>query len=277
MTTDHVPLEDRIAGRYGELSPQERRAADTLLDHIADLATYRATELATLAGVSKATMSRLFRRLGYDDFEGLREHLRMQRGRGLPVAVEPAPGLRERFEQEVAHLQRAYATLDETLLADVAEALASARQVVVVGRRGSHAVAVELRRNLAQVRGGVVFAPAPGQSLAEDLVGLGPDDVVVMVSFRRHAAGVAGAVDALVADGVRVLLLADPTLRHLAGRVTWWIECPVGYEGAFDSHAVPMSLIAALSDQVLARTDDGERRIETIDRTYAALREIEES
>lgn len=272
-----TPLEDRIADRYADLSPQERRAADTLLDHLGDLATYRATELATLAGVSKATMSRLFRRLGYEDFEGLREHLRMQRGRGLPVAVEPGPGLRERLEQEIANLHRAYGTLSEELLDDVAGAIADARQVVVVGRRGSHPVAVELRRNLAQARSGVVFAPAPGQSLAEDLVGLGPSDVVVMLSFRRHATGVVPAVEQLLADGVRVLLLADPTLRVLSGRVTWWVECPVGYEGAFDSHAVPMSLVAALSDAVLARVPAGEQRIEAIDRAYAALHEIEES
>lgn len=271
-----MTLEERITARYPELTPQERRAADTLLDQAGDLPTYRATELARLAGVSKATMSRLVRRLGYDSFEGLRAHLRRQRGRGLPVAVEPVPALRDRLAQEIAYLTHAYAGLSDTLLDDVARALAAARQVVVVGRRGSFPVAIELRRNLAQVRDGVLLSPAPGQSLAEDLAGLGPDDVVVVVSFRRHAAGVVAAVDRLVADGVRVLLIADPTLRVLAARATWWVECPVGYEGAFDAHTAGTSLVAALSDAVLARVPDGARRIESIDRAYAALAEIEE-
>jgi DNA-binding MurR/RpiR family transcriptional regulator len=268
-------LERRVRERYADLSPQEARAADLLLERMSELAAYRATELADLAGVSKATMSRLVRRLGYEDFEDLREHLREQRGRGLPVAVTPPAGLTSRLQRETEHLQRAYAALDEAALEDAATALARARRVLVVGRRSSHSVAAELRRNLAQERPGVTLAPSPGQSLAEDLVGTGADDVVVVVSFRRHPAGTAATVERLVDDGVPVLLLADPTLRRLASGVRWWIECPVGYEGAFDSHAVPMSLVAALSDLVLARTTPGPARIAEIDAAYTELGELD--
>ncbi|WP_129784514.1 MurR/RpiR family transcriptional regulator [Promicromonospora panici] len=271
-----TPLEDRIAAGYRDLSPQERRAADALLDHLGDLGTYRATELAALAGVSKATMSRLFRKLGYDDFEGLREHLRAQRGRGLPIAVDPSPGLRERLEQEVKNLEKIYSSLDDAMLDEVAEALATARDVVVVGRRGSLGPATQLRRNLIQVRGRVHLAPGPGQSLADDLVGLGPEDVVVVVSIRRHAFKVAAMVESLLADGVRVLLLADSSLRHLAGSVTWWIECPITTEGAFDSMVAPVSVTAVLSDRVHEVLDGSAERVEAIDARYALLREIDE-
>ena len=75
--------------RYAELSPQERRAAETLLEHLDDLATYRSAELAELAGVSKATMSRLFRSLGFADFDEVRDHLR-----ALRTAGRAAPGRR---------------------------------------------------------------------------------------------------------------------------------------------------------------------------------------
>ncbi|MCP2264156.1 MurR/RpiR family transcriptional regulator [Promicromonospora thailandica] len=270
------PLEDRVASAYRGLSPQERRAADTLLDHLGELGTYRATELAALAGVSKATMSRLFRKLGYEDFEGLRAHLRARRGRGLPIAVGPPPGLRERLEQEVANLEKAYALLDDAVLDEIAAALATAGDVVVVGRRGSLGPATQLRRNLVQVRGRVHLAPAPGQSLADDLVGLGPRDVVVVVSVRRHAFRVAEMVESLLADGVRVLLLADSSLRHLAGSVTWWIECPISTRGAFDSMVAPVSLVAAISDRVHEVLDGAPARVDAIDDRYALLREIDE-
>lgn len=277
MTAPAVrPLEDRIADCYRELSPQERRAADALLDHLGDLGTYRATELAALAGVSKATMSRLFRKLGYEDFEGLREHLRAQRGRGLPVAVDPSPGLRERLEQEVKNLEKVYSALDHGVLDQIAEALATARDVVVVGRRGSLGPATQLRRNLIQVRGRVHLAPGPGQSLADDLVGLGPEDVVVVVSIRRHAAQVVALVESLLADGVRVLLLADSSLRHLAAGVTWWIECPITTQGAFDSMVAPVSVVAMLSDRVHEMLDGAAERVEAIDARYALLHEIDE-
>jgi len=271
-----TPLEDRIAACYRDLSPQERRGADALLDHLGDLGTYRATELAALAKVSKATMSRLFRKLGYDDFEGLRESLRARSGRGLPVAAEPSPGLRERLAQEVRNLEKVYSALDDVLLDQVAEALATARDVVVVGRRGSLGPAIQLRRNLVRARGRVHLAPGPGQSLADDLVGLGHDDVVVVVSIRRDAFRTAEMVESLLADGVRVLLLADSSLRHLAGEVTWWIECPVTTDGAFDSMVAPVSVVALLSDRVHEALDSAGARVEAIDDRYALLREIDE-
>ncbi|HEY1134682.1 MAG TPA: MurR/RpiR family transcriptional regulator, partial [Nocardioides sp.] len=83
-----VRIDERIASRRADLSPQERRAADTLVEHLDDLATYRAAELADLAGVSKATMSRLFRSLGYTDFDEVREHLRALRSVGEPRVAE---------------------------------------------------------------------------------------------------------------------------------------------------------------------------------------------
>jgi dihydrolipoamide dehydrogenase len=84
-------LDARITHSYGALSPQERRAADTLLEHLDDLATYRAAELATLAGVSKATISRLFRTLGFADFDEVRDHLRSLRTAGEPQRLD-GPG-----------------------------------------------------------------------------------------------------------------------------------------------------------------------------------------
>jgi len=44
-------LVQRIENNYLDLSPQEQKAADFLLDHIADLAMYSATEVAQLSGV----------------------------------------------------------------------------------------------------------------------------------------------------------------------------------------------------------------------------------
>ena len=45
-----VRIDERITDRYADLSPQEQRAAQTLLDHLDELATYRSAELAELAG-----------------------------------------------------------------------------------------------------------------------------------------------------------------------------------------------------------------------------------
>lgn len=274
---DPSALHIRITDSFPSLTPQERRAAEALLSHLEDVATYRATELAVLAGVSKATISRLVRRLGFDDFEALRQHARQLRNAGVPIATGPTPGLSARVAQDVANLHRLQATLDETTLDAVADQLAGARRVIVSGHRSSYAVASGLRMNLAQIRPDTWLVPQPGQSLADDIIGLGPDDVAIVVSFRRHGARVGELMDALRKSSTPVLLIADGQLRSLATSAKWWIECPSTSAGAFDSHAAAMTLVALISDRLLHRLPDASARIDRVDRTYRDLRDIDDS
>lgn len=275
-TAAPAPIDQRIAGRYADLSPQERRAADVLMAHLDDLATYRAAELAELAGVSKATMSRLFRHLGYDDFSEVREQLRSLRGRGVPVTLDGAPSLVAHVEHEVANLHRVVAGIGEAGLDEAADLLAAATSVVVVGQRNSYPVALHLRQQLGQARGGVSVAPAPGQSLSDEVIGLSPADVAVVVAFRRRPTTTAGLMDLLAARGVPTVLLADPSARSLAAGATVWLECPLTTASAFDSYAAAMSVVAVLADRVLDRCGrDGEGRVTAIDASYRDLSEIE--
>ncbi len=88
---NEAPIGQRIDRQYAALSPQEQRAADVVLDRLDDLAVYNASEIAQLSGVSKATVSRLVRRLGYEDFAQVRAQAKLLRGLGSPMgASSPA-------------------------------------------------------------------------------------------------------------------------------------------------------------------------------------------
>lgn len=275
MRTDGPPIEARIADRYATLSPQERRAADALLDHLDDLAIYRAAELAELAGVSKATMSRLFRRLNYDDFTQVREQLRALRSDGMPVTVDGTPGIEAHLEAEVEHLQRVLRS-GEAAIERAADLLAAAASVTAVGLRTSYPVALHLAQQLGQARGGVRVSPAPGQSLADDLVGLGPEHVVVVVAFRRRPPQVATLLETLRDQGTSLIVLGDPSGRRLARSTDVWLECGAATHTAFDSHAAAMSVVAAVSARVLDRLGaDASSRAAAIDAAYRRVGETE--
>ncbi|WP_182525312.1 MurR/RpiR family transcriptional regulator [Nocardioides dongkuii] len=266
-------IDERIAHAHGDLSPQEQKAAATLLEHLDDLATYRAAELATLAGVSKATMSRLFRSLGFADFDEVREHLRALRTAGEPRRVDGSPDLAVHVAVEGEAIAR---TVSQAALRDAALLLAGAGRLLVVGWRNSHPVALHLRQQLVQARAGVTLAPLPGQVLGEELADLGPGDAVVVVGFRRRPQGFAEFLDAACATGADVVLVADPTALPLARRAGVWLECPVQGGLAFDSYAAAMSLVSVLADAVLsARGRPARDRVSAISRTYAALGEVE--
>ncbi|UMG91462.1 MurR/RpiR family transcriptional regulator [Nocardioides sp. TF02-7] len=266
-------IDERIAERHETLTPQERRAAATLLEHLDDLATYRAAELAELAGVSKATMSRLFRHLGFEDFDEVREHLRGLRGNGEPRRVESAPDATALAAAEQAAVLRA---IDQPRLPEVAGLVAMAHRVLVVGWRNSHPVALHLREQLAQARDDVRLAPVPGQTLGEELAGLGPEDVVVVIGFRRRPRGFDRFLAEAAATGAAVVLVGDPTAVAHAAHATVWLECPLQHTLAFDSYAAPMALACVLADAVLAACGRaGGRRVRAITEAYERIGEVE--
>lgn len=266
-------LEERIVARQHELSPQERRAAQTLLDHLDDLGTYRAAELAELAGVSKATMSRLFRSLGFAGFDEVRDHLREVRMTGEPLRVEGAMDVHAHAAREAAAIA---GVLHRAPIDDAVATLVRARRVLVVGWRNSHPVALHLRQQLAQARADVRLAPLPGQVVSEELADLATGDALVMVGFRRRPGGFAAALTAGAATGADVVLLADPSARRLARHAAVFLECPVGTTLAFDSYAAAMSLVSVLADGVHGAIGrPAKNRVTSISRSYKLLGEVE--
>ena len=166
-------LDTRLRECYNELSPQEQRVASFIMDHFDDLMSYNSAELARLSGVSKATVSRLFKRLGYDRFKEMRDEVRTLRQSGMPLtenrdAVQGNTLLARHYKQEMANLTQWVNALDAVQFADVVQALGAAQRVFILGLRNSAPVALHLRQQLMQIRGQVSLMPQPGQTLAEE-------------------------------------------------------------------------------------------------------------
>ena len=270
---ERLGLAERLAAATPDLSPQERRAAEFMRDHLADLAVYNATEVAHLSGVSKATVSRLYRRLGFESAEQVRDHVRALRATGAPLARDLPPQLTDHLEQESTNLRAALAGSD---IAATAATLARAARVVVIGFRNSYPVALHLRQQLAQARDGVTLAPLPGQTVGEELASLTANDVVVLVGFRRRPQHFDRLRDALIAGPARVVLFGDASATHPAGQVDHTLVCPVDSVTAFDSYAAAFSVVSLLAAAVLA--DDlreGRTRIARIGDVFRDLDELE--
>jgi DNA-binding MurR/RpiR family transcriptional regulator len=271
----------RIDGRYGELSPQEQRAADFILDHMSDLAVYNASELARLSGVSKATVSRLFRRLGFQDSAEVRDHARALRSLGAPLGGPGASAgtpsrLAAHVEAEHDNLRRLLLTLEDGRLDAAARLVQSASNVVIVGLRNSYPLALHLRQQLVQARDQVRLAPLPGQSLGEELAGLGPRDLVVLMGFRRRVAGFGDIVAAIRRRDIPLVLIADSSARKYSDQATHWLECPVDSVSAFDSYATAMSLVNLLATGAMgAQVRESRTRIAAITSVYEDLDELE--
>jgi DNA-binding MurR/RpiR family transcriptional regulator len=279
---DMPPLAARIADAYDGLSRQERLLADTVLTCARDLAGYTATELALRANVSKATATRLFRRLGYADFEQAR--LESRRG--------PYPGSPlESFYQEQAappggnfienHANTELRNLAETFalvgMADVAEAtlmLSRARKTWIIGFRDSYPLALYAYAMLTRVLEQVAVLPRDGNSFAEDLIGLGANDAVLAVGFRRRPRMLTHLLNVATERQAGVILLTDIDSARVTTDGMLVFRCHAT-GSVFDSHAAGLSLLNLLCSQVVhARGDAGKQRLEAAETLHEQLKDL---
>ena len=275
-------IDERLRSEYPQLAPQEQRVADFIFDHFADLISYNSAELARLSGVSKATVSRLFKRLGYASYRAMRDELRTLRQSGMPLtdsrdAVQGNTLLARHYQQEMANLTHWVKQIDAAQFGAVIAAMGQSRRLLLLGMRNSYPVAMHLRQQLMQVREQVLLIPQPGQTLAEELVDLGPQDMVVAVAFRRRPRLVQEVLQQLQIQQVPTLLICEPQAQALLPLASWHLMTPLDSVSAFDSYSSAMSLASLLSNALLHdRLSQGRQRIHQVADLFSDLEELEQ-
>lgn len=284
MKQSFQSLAARIEGCYAELPPSEKAVADLLLDAPGRLALHSATEIAVLAGASKAAVTRCLQRLGYRSFAQARAEVRdaQQWGSPLylaePVADAESAGSRSldaHVAADIELLRRTRASLDDDALQAAARALARARRVVVIGFRNSQLLAGYARTQLGLLRPGVELLPGFGETLAEGLAELGGDDLVVAIGFRRRVPMFDRALDAAQRAGAQVLYLTDPGGGAAARAATWTVRCHCRGASMFDSYVAAFSVLVHLAT-LLAHVlgEPARKRLQRIERMHGELGDL---
>jgi len=275
-------LDERLRSQYAQLSPQEQRIADFIVDHFDDLIGYNSAELARLSGVSKATVSRLFKRLGYETYREMHNELRTLRQSGMPLtdardAVQGNTLLARHYKQEMANLTQWVNALDSRQFGEVVQALATSHRIFIIGMRNSYPVALHLRQQLLQARSQVLLLPQPGQTLAEELVDITPQDMVVVMAFRRRTRIIRPLLQQLQQRNIPTLALCEPQAQTIIALARWQLCAPLDSVSAFDSYAAVNSLVNLLSNALLHELlGNGRQRIHQIADLYGELDELEQ-
>ncbi|WNN45235.1 MurR/RpiR family transcriptional regulator HpxU [Winslowiella toletana] len=275
-------LDERLKSHYPQLSPQEQRIADFVFDHFDDLISYNSAELARLSGVSKATVSRLFKRLGYEKYKDMRDELRTLRQSGMPLtdnrdAVQGNTLLARHYKQEMANLTQWVNSIDATQFGEIVQALAQGKRIFIVGLRNAYPVALHLRQQLIQARSQVYLLPQPGQTLAEELVDITPQDVVVVVAFRRRPRIIKPMLQQLQQDNIPVLLICEPQAQGVIALSRWQLCASLDSVSAFDSYGSAMSVVNLLANALLHELlSQGRQRIHQIADLYQHMDELEQ-
>ncbi|MCB1755295.1 MAG: MurR/RpiR family transcriptional regulator [Gammaproteobacteria bacterium] len=282
--TDDDSTLSRIRNHYQHLPPSERKLADLILDFPGDVASYSATELADLAGVSKAAATRLFRRLGYDSFEQARRSAREQQDWGSPLYMlsqkpeidVPDSYLRRQMEQELAMMARTFEALDLRKLERLGKSLMGARRIWLLGYRHSYFLADYARWQFLQVRDQVQLLVSEGSTLAEQMVSFSSDDIVVAIGFRRRTLRFRQTLRIIQKKKIPILYITEPNVGATINFATWVLHADVSGGGPFDSYPAASSLIHLLSIVMLKHAGrEGRERIQRVEDIHTELHDFD--
>lgn len=270
----------RVRAALPSLHPAERRLGDFVCDFPGELASYSGSELAELAQVSKATVSRFVKRLGYDSYEAARRHARAERQTGSRLFlatssdVATLPSVQAHVAQSVANLQACFQAISDGEIDAVADALLQSRKVWVIGFRSSHAFASYLQWQLTQVVEQIVAIPNAGQTLGEHLVSFDPRDMVVVFGLRRRVALMDRMLKAVMRSGARLLYITDEGVPPLRG-VTWHFRCHSLAPGPLFNHVAVTAVCHLLATRAIEKAGAaGRARLRGIEALNEALDEL---
>jgi DNA-binding MurR/RpiR family transcriptional regulator len=210
----------RIQEKFDELTRSEQKLATVLLDHSDDILAFSAKELSLASGVSAATAVRLFRSLGYRDFNEVRLQARQERNfagptTGLSVPLDPVPQGRAtpaaHLQVEVGNLTRTFTALDAALLRQAAESLATARRVWIAGLGADAALAGLAWTLFSQARPGVQVLSKDAQSWPPELASMGPGDVLLAITPRPWLSAFNPVLEFCQTARVQMVAVCDPT------------------------------------------------------------------
>lgn len=279
-------IERRIKAVYETMPRSEQVVADRVLEYPGDVILCSATELAALAGSSKAAVTRFVKRLGYSDFRDMQREIRAAQTTGDPIFLTAGrlserkveDSLRVHLEQDLRCLRETLEDIDEATAQEVADRIVSARRVVCLGFRNSYFFAAYARRQIILVRPHVTILPGAGQMLMEDMADLGPDDMLLAIGLRRRAQKLGAALKLMQERGVPIAYIADRRAVTTAKYATWLMPCQVRGTSLFDSYVGVISLINFICTRATERAGaQGRKRLRQVEEMLELLGELDPS
>lgn len=246
----------RVRASLPDLHPSERRLAEAVLDFPGDMAGYSASEIAELAGVSNATVSRFVRKIGYASYDEARKAVRDESHTGAALLRFGATdgnktnAVASHLEQSRFNLEQSFKELDVDVVDDLVTAVQTAPRVWVAGFRAGYPLANYLAWQIGQVLPQVILIPRSGETLAETAATFEKDDVLILLAIRRAPKLATILAETAIAAGTQTAVIGDmPALEALP--VKWRFPCATSSSGPLLNHTGVLAVCNLIAARAL--------------------------
>ena len=275
MTRDILSV---IQNSMPTFSKGQRLIARFILESYDKAAFMTASKLGKTVNVSESTVVRFAAELGYDGYPSMQKALQ-EMIRNKLTSIQRIEVANDRIgNQDIlsmvmqSHIEKIRMTLEETDRASfrqAVDAILSAHRIYILGVRSAAALADFLGFYFNLIFDNIVLVHTTSASeIFEQLLRVGPEDVVIGISFPRYSSRTVKAMRFAKDRGANVIALTDSEASPLAEAATETLLAKSDMASFVDSLVAPLSLVNALIVAV------GRRRNEDVEQIFADLEQI---
>ena len=275
MTRDILSV---IQNSMPTFSKGQRLIARFILESYDKAAFMTASKLGKTVNVSESTVVRFAAELGYDGYPSMQKALQ-EMIRNKLTSIQRIEVANDRIgNQDIlsmvmqSDIEKIRMTLEETDRASfrqAVDAILSAHRIYILGVRSAAALADFLGFYFNLIFDNIVLVHTTSASeIFEQLLRVGPEDVVIGISFPRYSSRTVKAMRFAKDRGANVIALTDSEASLLAEAATETLLAKSDMASFVDSLVAPLSLVNALIVAV------GRRRNEDVEQIFADLEQI---
>jgi DNA-binding MurR/RpiR family transcriptional regulator len=251
----------------GHGSASQQIIAESLIRNPLQASAMSIEEMASFTGVSTATLSRFARQVGFAGYPDLRHALVAT----VQTMLRPVEKLRDTFERGreasplrasleamLANLRATAESLSPQMLTGMAQRLADARCVYVMGFGLSAHLAGLLTLGLEPFCQRLVNVVGEGgtENAAARLMGLGPEDVLVAISFPRYSRDVVHLTRYGTDRGAWVIAITDSVASPLQAHANELLLAQATHPVLSSSNSAALLVIEALVTALMVSNKD---------------------
>ncbi|MET1412472.1 MurR/RpiR family transcriptional regulator [Roseibium sp. HPY-6] len=269
------PLLEDIRDRLDEFTSTEKKAAHALMANYPVQGLGTVAQFAEAAGVSSPTILRFVGRLGFPGFSEFQKKLRNELESQLnsPLARSTTLGEQTSGDPHVSQLlenvRETFEHLPKGELDGLIRLLSDEKKTVhLIGGRFTDGLARYMAAHLRIVRSGVNHIAGQQGNWLDQLLAIGPKDVVLVFDIRRYQTEIIQFAEAAGKQGATVALVTDSWMSPVGRIASFVLPARVAVPSPWDSSLALMAiaevLIAGVTRQNQKHAQERMRALEAL-------------
>ncbi|MFM0417221.1 sap1 transcriptional regulator SapR [Paraburkholderia aromaticivorans] len=232
-----------VEARFAELTPTSKRVASYMLANLDRLGLETADQIAQQAGTSGISVGRFLRSIGYQNLDDLKRELRGAQARPWLItdrldafrrtaghhddtpleaasSVAPNPALGHSLELEIGAIQHVYQLAQAPVFARVAERIANADAVYILGIQSTRGISNAFYSYLEYIRPRVFYSDGMSGSYVDSLNSGFEAPYLIVTDTRAYSKVARRYCEAATRRGLPFALITDiycPWAREFDG------------------------------------------------------------